>query len=133
MLRKTKITIPVTNDMQDNAIGGMAGILKSHAADRGAPVDIIEPTTQPSERLPHVTEYTWTWWVIDMLPSSHPTQTGYEFRWDGVGVDTGDVDRPIQVIGLGWLSIEDTEKLALEMLAAVHVAREMRDHDALQA
>jgi hypothetical protein len=130
MIRKTEVTIPVTNDMRDNAIGGMAGILKSHAADRGAPVDLIEPTTRPSEKLPHVTEYTWTWWTVDKLPSpqsaSGGASYGYACKWDGVGLTP---DGDIQVFGLGFLGIESAEELALEMLAAVHVARErMRDH-----
>lgn len=132
MIRKAEITIPVTNDMRDNAIGGIAGILKSHAADRGAPVDLIEPVTRPSERLPHVTEYTWTWWTIDRLPASllvSGHSQGYSHRWEGVSLWRDGGRSPVHVNGLGDLGIEAAEKLALEMLAAVHVAQQKNEDD----
>lgn len=133
MIGKRTLTIPVTNYMAADHGDGLGKILDSHAKDRGAPVEMIKPVTSPG-RVPHTTDFTWTWWVIDKLPppTGQRRSLGYLTRWDSCGV-TDDSDRPIQVFGLGYLSIKDAEETALEMLAAVEVARErMKTDVALQ-
>lgn len=136
MIEKARVTIPVTNSALDSAVVDMSAIVEKHAQDKGVPVHLATLVRAKSEKLLHVTEFTWQWYVLDSLPPGRQASSGaymagaYSIRWENVALWAEVTKSPIHVFGVGSLSIEVAEKWALEVLAATVAAKERTKTDA---